>query len=172
MHGFGGLENNGEVVNFRLTPARGCGSGDSGTEFDMFSPSFRRLGSGRPVGGGYMSLPTEGLHSKVAVKASAAEQERDFSAHVCDEAHSRRPRTRALPSPLARVRIVGKRSWPTAPRAIFGTANVTLYSDRFTFVVGPAEVVLVVSSAPGPPNAERERRLLGLLYSRAEAHKL
>jgi hypothetical protein len=54
----------------------------------------------------------------------------------------------------------------------FGTHNTTLYTDGFRFVVGPAEVLLAVISAPRPPRAEFERRLLQLLYSRAKAHRL
>jgi hypothetical protein len=175
MHGFGGRETNGSVVSFRLTPTHGCGYADSGEEFDVYSPVFRRLDR-RRVGGGYLSLPAEGLHSKVAVKQRAAEQERDFSAHVCDEAQSeaagRSTRTQALPSPLPGVRMLGERTRRAVPKDVFGTSNVALYSDRFSFVVGAAEVVLVVSSAPGPPHAELERRLLSLLYDRAEAHKV
>jgi hypothetical protein len=177
MHSFGGSEANGLVVKFRLTPATGCGSADSGEEFDVYSPVFRRLGRRhRASVHGYLSLPAEGLHSKVDVKQSAAEQERDFSAVMCDNAHivktRRSARHQVLPSPLPGVGLLGTRTWRTAPKAMFGTANVTLYSDRFSFVVGPAEIVLAITSAPGPPRTELERRLLSLLYSRAEAHKL
>jgi hypothetical protein len=175
MDSFGDLETNGGVVNFRLTPTPGCGSGDNGEEFDVYSPVFRR-GRGARFGGGAVPLPAEGLHSKVAVRQSAAEQERDFSAHVCDEAvshaASRSTRTQTLRSLLPGVRVLGERTWRVAPRASFRAATVTLYSDRFSFVVGPAVVVLAVSGAPRPPHAQLERRLLALLYSRAEAHKL
>jgi hypothetical protein len=174
MHSFGGLDATGQVVNFQLTPVRGCGSVDRGKEFDVYSPIFRR--PGRAQRRGYLPLPAEGLHSKVAVKPSAVEQERDFSAFVCDnariEAMRRSARHQVLPSPLPGVRVFGTRTWRTAPRAMFGTADVTLYSDRFNFVVGPAEIVLVIGRAPSPPRTELERRLLSLLYSRAEAHKL
>jgi hypothetical protein len=54
---------------------------------------------------------------------------------------------------------------------MFRSRNVALYRDRFTFVVGPAEVVLAVSSAPRPPRAEPERRLVSLLYERAHQLK-
>ncbi len=177
MHAFGGLEATGQIVHFQLTPVRSCGSADSGEEFDVYSPTFRRLGRvQRARVSGYLSLPAEGLHSKVAVKQSAAEQERDFSAHVCDNAHfeatRRSARHQDLPSPLFGVRILGVRTWRTAPRVMFGTANVTLYSDRFSFVVGPAEIVLAITSTPGPPRTELERRLLLLLDSRAKAHRL
>jgi hypothetical protein len=140
----------------------------------VFSPIFRR--QTKPVGR-YLSLPADGLHSKVAIKRSAGEQERDFAtAQLCDEAHSGATRGDAkrqdLPSPLPGVRVLGVRTWRTAPRAWFGTADVTVYSDRFRFVVGPAEIVLAIMSAPRPPSSEREQGLLSLLYSRAEAHKL
>jgi hypothetical protein len=166
----------GQVVSlwFRLTPMSGCGSADRGEEFDVFSPIFRRLDTKRI--GRHVSLPAEGLQSKVAIKQSAAEQERDFAAHLCDEAHfeaaRRSARRQDLPSPLPGVRVLGVRTWRTAPRAWFGTANVTMYSDGFSFVVGPAEIVLAITSAPRPPRAELEQRLLSLLYGRAEAHKL
>jgi hypothetical protein len=171
MHSFGGREPNGVVVSFQLTPAPGCGSAENGEEFDVFSPTFRRLDRTRHV-----SLRAEGLHSRVAVKLSAIEAEHDFYAFVCDNAHNeeliRSARHQVLPSPLPGVRVFGTRDSRTASRTMFGTAKVTLYSDRFIFVVGPAEIVLAVTSAPRPPRAELERSLLSLLYRRAEAHKL
>jgi hypothetical protein len=173
MHSFGGHEPNGLVVSFQLTPAPGCGSAENGEEFDVYSPTFRRLGR---THGSYPSLPAEGLHSKVSVKQTVAEQERDFSALLCDNVHNKAlvhsARHQVLPSPLPGVRVFGTRDSRIAPRAMFGTANVTLYTDGFRFVVGPAEIVLAVTSAPRPPRAELEQRLLLLLYSRAEAHKL
>jgi hypothetical protein len=46
------------------------------------------------------------------------------------------------------------------------------YRDTFSFVVGAAEIVLNIETAPRPPHTGVERRLLSLLYSRAEAQKL
>jgi hypothetical protein len=173
MRSFGGREPNGLVVSFQLTPAPGCGSAENGEEFDVYSPTFRRLGG---THGGYSSLPAEGLHSKVSVKQSRAQQERDFSASVCDNAHNealvRSATHQVLPSPLPGVHVFATRDSRIAPRAMFGTANVTLYSDRFRFVVGPAEIVLAVTSAPRPPRTGLERSLLALLYSRAVGQRL
>jgi hypothetical protein len=178
MSGVVGHEQNGQIVNFRLTPERGCGAEDSGEEFVVYSGIFRRSSRGQRgrVVGAYRSLPAEGLHSRVAVMQSTAEQERDFAASLCDHARSEAARgvTRSqdLPSPLPGLRVLGVRSWRVAPKSVFGIANVTLYDDHFSFVVGPAEIVLNLNSAPRPPSPELERRLLSLLYNRAKAHKL
>src|ERR1700756_4445215 len=80
MEAVGGREPNGQVVSFQLTPRSGCGPADSGGRFDFYSPSFRRPVKERRVRpGGQVALPAEGLHSKVSVVLSAAEQERDFA---------------------------------------------------------------------------------------------
>ncbi len=47
-----------------------------------------------------------------------------------------------------------------------------LYIDEFFFVVGPTVVSLLTSYGEKPAPLAIERRLLSLLYSRAEAHKL
>jgi hypothetical protein len=165
MHSFGGHEAKGSIVHFDLTPKRGCGVSDRGERFDVYSPSFS-TGSGYP-----QRLPAEGLHSKVAVMRSAGEQARDFAARACDTRRTETAGgiadTRSLSSPLPGVRVNGLRTWRVAPRYMFGTADVSQYSDRFSFVVGPAEVVLAVTSAPRPPHAGLERRLLSLLSERA-----
>jgi hypothetical protein len=170
MSSEGGHEPNGQVVRFELTPSHGCGPSDRGERFDFYSPIFRRSrGERRGPAGGHVPLPTEGLHSKVSVLQSAAEQERDFSARACDtRSEAKKPNAQRLPSPLLGVRVLGLRTWRTAPRYMFGPTNVLLYSDGFHFVVGPAEVKLAVMSAPRPPNAEREHYLLLLLYNRAK----
>jgi hypothetical protein len=165
MHSFGGREAKGSIVHFELTPKRGCGVGDRGERFDVYSPSFS-TGRGYP-----QRLPAEGLHSRVAVMRSAGEQQRDFAARECDigrtEAASGTARTRPLSAPLPGVGVNGLRTWRVAPRYMFGAAAVSQYSDRFSFVMGPAEVVLAVTSSPRPPRAGLERRLLSLLYERA-----
>jgi hypothetical protein len=175
MSSEGGHEPNGAVVGFEVTPSRGCGASDRGERFDFYSPIFRgSRGERRATArGGYLRLPAEGLHSKIAVMKNAAEQERDFSALGCDLL-SEAPRRKAqrLPSPLPGPRVLGLRTWRTAPTYMFGTTNVLIYSDGFRFVMGPAEIKLAVTSAPRPPSAELERRLLSLLYSRAKAHRL
>jgi hypothetical protein len=47
-----------------------------------------------------------------------------------------------------------------------------LYIDAFGFLSGPAEVDLIATAFPQPVSEEAEARLLSLLYSRAQAHKL
>jgi hypothetical protein len=171
MRSFGGTnESGGEVVHFELTPKATCGATDHGERFDGYSPVFS-------LRGGYpQSLPAEGLHSRVSVMPTADEQERDFAAQLCElrrsEATRESTRPRSLPSPLPGVPVLAIRTRTAAPKYMFEQAKVTLYRDRFSFIVGPAEVVLAVSSAPRPPRPGLERRLLSLLYTRAEAHKL
>src|SRR5579859_976703 len=169
MSGEGGHEPNGAVATFEVTPAPGCGASDRGERFDFYSPIFRRS-PGRRVHTGFpLPLPAEGFHSKISVMPSTAEQERDFSAHACDmPSEAKKPNALRLPSPLPGVRVLGLRTWRTAPSYMFGPTNVLLYSDGFRFVVGPAEVKLAVTSAPRPPNAGFEHYLLSLLYSRAK----
>jgi hypothetical protein len=78
----------------------------------------------------------------------------------------------SLPSPLPGVKVYGMRVSGTLAAAFTGGgARPPFYNDTFSFAVGATEVVLKVTSAPHAPTAT-ERRLLGLLYNRAEAHKL
>ncbi len=169
MSSEGGHEPNGQVVRFELTPSHRCGPSDRGERFDFYSPIFRQSGRGhREHADPPVPLPAEGLHSKISVMVSAAEQEHDFSALDCDaRSGAKKPNAQRLPSPLPGVRVLGLRTWSSAPRSIFGGTNAVLYSDGFRFVVGAAEVKLAVSSAPHPPDARREHYLLSLLYSRA-----
>jgi hypothetical protein len=53
-----------------------------------------------------------------------------------------------------------------------GLRRIPLYIDLLGFVSGPAEVDVTAIGAPQPASTEAEQRLLSLLYSRAEAHKL
>jgi hypothetical protein len=164
MHSFGSREPSGSIVHFQLTPRSGCGATDRGERFDVYSPAFSTArGDPQP-------LPAEDLHSRVAVMRTAGEQGRDFAANVCStkksEASTGTTRTQTLPSPLPGVEVFGLRTWTVAPSYKFG-AGVSQYSDRFSFAVGPAEVVLAITSAPRPPRAGRERSLVSLLYERA-----
>jgi hypothetical protein len=61
--------------------------------------------------------------------------------------------------------VIQVRNGPSKPQFWF-------YIDEFDFAVGPAEVRLGTGSGEKPPPAAAERKLLSLLYSRAEAHKL
>jgi hypothetical protein len=169
MSSEGGHEPNGQVVRFEVTPSHRCGPSDRGERFDFYSPIFRQSGGGHHAHAGPpVPLPAEGLHSKISVMESAGEQERDFSALGCDaRSEAKKPNAQRLPSPLSGVRVLGLRTWRSAPSDIFGRTNAVLYSDGFHFVVGAAEVKLAVSSAPHPPDAGREHYLLSLLYNRA-----
>jgi hypothetical protein len=171
MSSEGGHEPDGEVARFELIPSRGCGRAIRGERFDFYSPIFRRSRGRQRVhpSGSHLPLPIEGLHSKVSVMQSAAAQGRDFSARVCDmRSRATKPDAQRLPSPLLGVRVLGLRTWRPSPRYMFGPANVRLYSDGFSFVVGSAEVKLAVTSSPRPPNAGLEHYLLSLLYNRAK----
>jgi hypothetical protein len=50
--------------------------------------------------------------------------------------------------------------------------RLPLYLDQFDILAGPAAVNLSVSALGHPPPTATERRLLSLLYDRAQAHKL
>jgi hypothetical protein len=50
--------------------------------------------------------------------------------------------------------------------------RVPVYLDIFEILAGPAEVGLSATSLSQPPSSTTERRLLSLLYDRAQAHKL
>jgi hypothetical protein len=50
--------------------------------------------------------------------------------------------------------------------------RVPVYLDIFEILAGPAEVSLAATSVSQPANSATERRLLSLLYGRAQAHKL
>lgn len=77
----------------------------------------------------------------------------------------------ALRSPLRGVSVYGLRM--TAPVALSGTkGHFIYYQDSFGFVIGPALITLSVAGYdPGVLPSATERRLLALLYQRAEAHK-
>jgi hypothetical protein len=57
------------------------------------------------------------------------------------------------------------------PAAIEPT-QPSLYIDGFSFLSGPAEVSMLATAYPQPVSEEVSTHLLGLLHSRAEAHKL
>ena len=50
--------------------------------------------------------------------------------------------------------------------------RLSVYRDVFDFLAGPAEVNMSVTGFGNPPPKATERRLLSLLYTRAETHKL
>jgi hypothetical protein len=84
---------------------------------------------------------------------------------------------------------INRVSWssPTLPPAAHGfkvqaagtltgihTRNrpIHLYIDMLGFINGPAQIYMVATGWESPAQSSTERRLLSLLYSRAEAHKL
>jgi hypothetical protein len=89
--------------------------------------------------------------------------------------HYGHPTITRLPNPLPGVRgsfgvrivipILG------VPAAIEPTTP-HLYVDSFGFLSGPAEVALTTVAFPQPVSEEVDARLISLLHSRAEAHKL
>jgi hypothetical protein len=50
--------------------------------------------------------------------------------------------------------------------------RLPIYLDVFDLLAGPAEVDMSASGTAHPPQKAIERRLLSLLYTRAETHKL
>lgn len=100
-------------------------------------------------------------------------------AHVLDGASTGRARfgpatTSLLPNLLA----TGKESFglrvTTTVIAIVRGKQVSLpvYRDVFDLLAGPAEVNMSATGIAHPPPKATERRLLSLLYTRAETHKL
>lgn len=70
------------------------------------------------------------------------------------------------------VQIQGIRMTASLGAVFAGTRNrQPYYEDILGFVSGPSEIFLKVTSSPSDP-AATERRLLALLHTRAEAHKL
>ena len=69
------------------------------------------------------------------------------------------------------MRVYGLR---TTAKSDFGMTGTTgrsnYYEDFFAFVVGSTVITLNATGDPHPVPAATERRLLSLLYSRAEAH--
>ena len=68
---------------------------------------------------------------------------------------------------------VGPGSVGVRTRVRFGRPGFAqLYIDEFFFVAGPTVVSLIASYGEKPTAPATEDRLLSLLYSRAEAHRL
>jgi hypothetical protein len=135
----------------------------------VFSPAIE--GDGMVAISGVRVMPSRQL-AALDVSALAVRHRR-----VCGEAPSRQ---QAGGGPLARrvdvpadQPAVGVRTVSVVPRAaVPGTPQTRFYTDTFVFVVGPAEMALIAASVQKPPPPVLERRLVSLLYSRAEANKL
>lgn len=145
--------------------------------------------------GGTTVLPTEGVSSGVYLMASEAQAVREFDAldsaraRACirrdlqaatikterggtepfatrEEVHSLAPLLRPLP--VHGIRRIERAAIPV-PGA-HGRSPV--YLDQSGFTVGRVLVTLLAVGSPGSFPWATERRLLALLHSRAEAHKL
>jgi hypothetical protein len=80
------------------------------------------------------------------------------------------PRLSTLPASLPGVPAYGLRL-ATHP-SLGGPGRSEAYTDFLSFVKGDAVITLTAIGQTHPFPAARERRLLALLYTRAEAHKL
>ena len=89
-------------------------------------------------------------------------------------AHYGRATVSRLPTPLPGVEgSFGVEITTTVTSAArVGQPPIPVYIDEFGFVSGPVEVSLASFGAPQPVPTEASERLLALLHSRAEAHKL
>jgi hypothetical protein len=134
----------------------------------VFSPAIE--GDGMVAISGVRVMPSRQL-AALDVSALAVGHRR-----VCGEAPSRQQAGGPLPLRVdvpADQPAVGVRTVSVVPRAaVPGTPLTRFYTDTFVFVVGPAEMALIAASVQKPPPPVLERRLVSLLYSRAEANKL
>jgi hypothetical protein len=143
-------------------------------------------------------LPIESVHSAVYILRSAALAFQDFTAansaraRAClkhlilsEDATTRREgashseplfaqvEASSLPSPLRGVSGYGLRITAALAIEAPGTEGRSkYYEDSFGFVIGRTVITLNTTGDPQPFPSASERRLLSLLYCRAEAHKL
>jgi hypothetical protein len=146
--------------------------------------------------GGTRVLPTESVSSGVYLMASEAQAVREFEAlgsararacirHDVERTVKKGERERAEPflatpvevvslSPLLRpLPVAGmRRIVRLAIASSFSEGRSRVYLDQCGFVVGRVLVDLLAVGSPHPLPLVTERRLLAVLYSRAEAHKL
>jgi hypothetical protein len=175
-----------------LDPVEGCDGGGGQKVTGILSPRFS---ASLDHGGVLTLLPLEAVQSTVFPAVSPATASRALQAAVSArgraclkqilgsadsqaEHRSREPiltqiEVSAPPSPLRNVRVYGLRM---TAKSNFGTTGTTgrsnYYEDFFAFVVGSTVITLNATADPHPVPAGTERRLLSLLYTRAEAHKL
>jgi hypothetical protein len=146
--------------------------------------------------GGTRVLPTESVSSGVYLMASEAQAVREFDAlgsararacirHDVERTIKKGEREKAEPFLATPVEVVSlaplRRPLPVAGmRRIvrlaiaspFSEGRSRVYLDQCGFVVGRVLVDLLAVGSPHPLPLVTERRLLALLYSRAEAHKV
>lgn len=171
-----------------LDPVEGCDGGGGQKVTGIISPRFF---ASLDHGGVLSLLPLEAVQSTVFPAVSPVTASRALQAAVSArgracfkrffgdaesqaEHRSRQPvftqiEVSAPPSPLRNVRVYGLR---TTAKSDFGTkGRSNYYEDFFAFIVGSTVITLNATGDPHPVPAGTERRLLTLLYSRAEAHK-
>jgi hypothetical protein len=175
----------------RETPSGPLGNCDEGSTRGLIGFLSQRFGRG-----GTRALPTESVSSGVYLMASEAQAVREFAAldsgraraciqHDMESSIRKGERERAepllaspvevfslapllRPLPVAGIRRIERLA--IASPSADGTSKV--YLDQCGFVVGRVLVDLLAVSSPHPFPLVRERRLLSLLYTRAEAHRL
>jgi hypothetical protein len=172
-----------------LDPAEGCDGGGAQKVTGIISPRF----SASLDHGGVLTLvPLEAVQSTVFPAVSPATASRALQAAVSARGRSclkqilgsaesqaehgpRQPiltqiEVSAPPSPLRNVRVYGLRMMA---KSDFGTTSRSnYYEEFFAFIVGSTVITLNATGDPHPFPPATERRLLSLLYIRAEAHKL
>lgn len=172
-----------------LDPVEGCDGGGGQKVTGIISPRFF---ASLDHGGVLTLLPLEAVQSTVfpavspviasralqavvSTRGRACLKQSQGSAESQAEHGPREPvftqiEVSAPPSPLRNVRVYGLR---TTAKSDFGTTGRSnYYEDFFAFMVGSSVITLNATGDPHPFPAGTERRLLSLLYSRAEAHKL
>jgi len=146
--------------------------------------------------GGTRVLPTESVSSGVYLMASGAQAVRELDAlgsararacirHDVERTIKKGERERAEPFLATPVEVVSlapllrplpvagmRRIVRLAIASPFGEGRSRVYLDQCGFVVGRVLVDLLAVGSPHPLPLVTERRLLTLLYSRAEAHTL
>lgn len=175
------------------------GLAGSGDVIGISSQSFARSDTRHTDTGVILSfLPIERVHSTVYLTRSPAVASRAFSAAesararsclehlvISSDATATREGATAseplfthvevssLPSPLRRVPVYGLRTTSDFAIEVPGTTGRSKYDeDSFGFMVGRAVITLRATGDPHPVPTTTERRLLALLYRRAEANQL
>ena len=148
---------------------------------DIRSSKFSR-GSGlqqEQVGSGVSVLSSAALASRelTAVRSARGRAcithfaRKQFTEKGTEQLHYDQITTSPLPVPSTAGESFGLRVTVTLTAPHTGT-HFSFYLDFLGFVSGPAEIDLNALSISKPVPSATERRLLSLLHSRAEAHKL
>jgi hypothetical protein len=172
----------------RSGPLGNCDQASARAPIGFLSQRFSR--------GGTRVLPTESVSSGVYLMASEAQAVREFDALGSARARAcigqevvrtikKGERERAEPllatpvqvvslaPPLRPMSVAGmRRTVRLATASPFSQGRSRYYLDQCGFVVGRVLVELLAVGSPHPLPLVTERRLLALLYSRAQAHEL